>query len=503
MDFSSTGIQSILNESLQHKNVKLIMTVSKAEELINMIESTFGKDPYKKILLDNYDNLVITSDTTKILQSIKLVHPFQFLLRDVLNKMNKLGDGNTFLILLIGKFLNRCKDLLAQGMSAYQLVESLKDIKKRVLTQMDALETGLERTESSSMCNLNMSFDDSKRNNQESFENKRSDFDEDALRKALCTILKDEKLVDLLTDAIVRSGFINPDDIRIQKIQTGSLEDSFVINGMLIENSVETEILEKKGRCAIYNTSLDIERSETKGTLMFEKAEDLLNYSKDEDKSIEAVCDSISENCDIVFFNGNVNERFVEFFNLKNVLTVKVISKFDLRRLMRMTNSKLLQNIKKPLLEDTGLIDSIKTVYFGDKKYLKMEKNGSNLVTIVLKDSLSSSLNENELLLEKGIKVLENLNNKNFCFVKGSGHFEKELAQFLEKEAESITSGKKMVFNDIAKALREFECKNVEKEVFDILLTKRHAFESACDIACEVLMIEDYLVAKADVPMQE
>lgn len=500
MDFSSTDIQSILNESLQHKNVKLIMTVSRAEELINMIESTYGKDPYKKILVDTHGNLVITSDTNKILQSIKLIHPFQFLLRDILGKMDKYGDGNTFLVLLLGKILNKCKDLLAQGMTSFKLMNSLKDLKKRILKKMDTFslkqysDKETEITFSQSTLNQNIESSDQTKNDL---------FDQNTLRKVLYPVLKDYKLVDLLTEAITRSKFGNPDDIRIQKVQTGSLEDSFIINGILLENSIETDILEKTGKCAIFNTSLDIERSETKGTLLFEKADDLLNFSKEEDKNIESITESISENCDIVFFNGNVNERFVEFFNLKNILTIRVISKFDLRRIMRMSNGKLLQNIKKPLLEETGQIDSVKTIYFADKKHLKIERESSNIVTIVLNDSLISNLNENELLLEKGIKILDNLVQKDFYFIKGSGEFEKEVALLLENEAKHFKCGKRLVFNDIAQALREFSISSSKEEIFDIFTTKRYAYESALDIACEVLMIEDYLVGKNDVALQE
>ncbi|ELQ74456.1 Chaperonin complex component, TCP-1 theta subunit (CCT8) [Trachipleistophora hominis] len=140
MDFSNTGLQSILNNSVQHKNVKLIMTVSKAEELIDIIASTFRADPYRKIVVDSYNNLLITSETTKILSSIKLVHPIQFLFKDVLLKMSKLGDGNTFLILFVGKLLRECRDLLVKGMKAPMIVSSLKKIKKELFVIMDDLK---------------------------------------------------------------------------------------------------------------------------------------------------------------------------------------------------------------------------------------------------------------------------------------------------------------------------------------------------------------------------
>lgn len=112
----------------------------------------------------------------------------------------------------------------------------------------------------------------------------------------------------MLSKAIVNSGFVNLDDIRIQKIQTGYLDDSTIINGMYIEDSLKGCIKNAKGNVAIFNTSLYIERTETKGTLMFENAEDMLKFSVDESKSVKHLVDSICENTQVVLFNGNVNE---------------------------------------------------------------------------------------------------------------------------------------------------------------------------------------------------
>lgn len=469
MDFGSTGLQSILKSSVQHKNVKLIMTVNKAEEIINIITSTFRDDPYKKIIIGPQKDVIITSETTKILNSIKLVHPIQFLLRDILSKMSKQGDGNTFLVILVGKILNKCKELLFQGLKAPRIVESLKMIKKIIFERMEKLK-----------------------------EKKNIDFQDVLfLTQILQPVLKNDTLVLLLTDAIKKSSFTNPDDIRIQKIYSGNLDDSFVIHGMIIENTLDVSIKECKGRTAIFNTSLDIERTETKGTLLIEKAEEMLAFGKDEDKHIESLVNSISENVDAIFCNGNVNEQYVEFFNSKHVMVIKIISKFDLRRIMRMTNSKLLQTVRKPQMEETGKIDHIKTIYHGNRPFLQMEKSDSNVVTIVLKDCIKSNLDEYEILLEKGIKVLNNIAETDLYLLNGGGILEKELSENLDLESLQINDSKKLVFDSISKILKEFAFINSDEKKFkDAFSTKKIAYESAFDIACEVMMIEDYLVAK-------
>lgn len=476
MDFNNTGLQSILTDSVQHKNVKLIMTVNKAEELINMIASTFRNEPYKKMLVDQYQNLIITSDTNKILGSVKLVHPIQFLLRDILSKTLKIGDGNTFLVLLLGKILNKCRELLIKGMKADQIIDSLKFVKNFILEKIDQIK-----------------------------EKKNADFtDSSFLKSILNPILKDDFLVDILSEAVIKSKLSNSDNIRIQKVYTGSFDDSFVVPGMFIENSIDTNMYEKSGNVAIFNTSLDIERSETKATILFEKADEMLSFSRDEDKSIENLVNSISENTDILFFNGSVNEQFVEYFNNKGVMVVKVISKFDLKRLMRMTGAGLLQNIRKPQENELGKADQIKTVYQGNKKFLQIEKNDSNVVSIVLTDSLKSNIDEAEILLEKGIKSICNMKNENVFVLKGSGILENELSQFLDDESKKISDFNKHVFKAISKVLKEFydQIEQKKEDLNDSYITKRNAYEAAFDVAAEVMSVEDYLVSKSEKPPQ-
>lgn len=44
-----------------------------------------------------------------------------------------------------------------------------------------------------------------------------------------------------------------------------------------------------KAKVAVYTCGLDISQTETKGTVLLKKAEDLLNFSRGEEKQLEGV----------------------------------------------------------------------------------------------------------------------------------------------------------------------------------------------------------------------
>lgn len=146
------------------------------------------------------------------------------------------------------------------------------------------------------------------------------------------------------------------------------------------------------------------------------------------------------------------------------------------------------------------MIDSITTIYDQNKQYLRLDKKDSHIVSIILKDNVVSNLDEAELLIEKGIKILYNLKgNKDLYFIEGRWKFEKELTFCLSEYSSEINDSSKLVYTAVSKALKSFECEEKSSiDLIDIFDTKRRANEYAIDLTSEILNVEDYLVAKID-----
>lgn len=76
----------------------------------------------------------------------------------------------------------------------------------------------------------------------------------------------------------------NVDNVRVQKILGGSIHDSTVIHGMVVTRGSETTITSvKNAKIAIFNTSIEMQQGETKGTVLLKSADELLSYTKGEE----------------------------------------------------------------------------------------------------------------------------------------------------------------------------------------------------------------------------
>lgn len=98
----------------------------------------------------------------------------------------------------------------------------------------------------------------------------------------------------------------NVDSVRVVKVLGGGLDSSRVVRGMVFGRQPEGVVKSaKKAKVAVYTCGLDISQTETKGTVLLKKAEELLDFTRGEEKQLEGVsCQSASlgyrEDTDII-----------------------------------------------------------------------------------------------------------------------------------------------------------------------------------------------------------
>jgi T-complex protein 1 subunit theta len=82
----------------------------------------------------------------------------------------------------------------------------------------------------------------------------------------------------------------NVDSVRVVKILGGGLDQSRVVRGMVFGREPEGIVKNaKKAKVAVYTCGLDISQTETKGTVLLKKADELLDFTHGEEKQLERV----------------------------------------------------------------------------------------------------------------------------------------------------------------------------------------------------------------------
>lgn len=230
-----------------------------------------------------------------------------------------------------------------------------------------------------------------------------------------------------------RSGKkLNVDNIRVQKILGGGVQDSEVVHGMVVIRQSETSI-HKATDCkvAVFNANIEMQQGETKGTVLFKSADELQNYSKSEEDQFEKFVKGLAEaNVKVVVCTGSISDTAVHFFEKYKIMAIKIMSKFELKRIARAVGATPIVKLGTPTPDELGYADEVHFQEISSQKCIvfKREQEENKMATIVLRGSTTQVLDDLERAIDDGVNTIKTL-VRDGRMVPGAGATEINLAK--------------------------------------------------------------------------
>jgi T-complex protein 1 subunit theta len=133
------------------------------------------------------------------------------------------------------------------------------------------------------------------------------------------------------------------------------------MSGMAVRRNVEGSVERvAEPKIAVYSCPLDTQYSETKGTVLINNANDLLNYSKgEEDLAEKFVQKLINADINVVAVNGTISDIVLHFLDKYKIMIVRIMSKFELRRIARAIRATILSKLEAPTPDEAGSADEV------------------------------------------------------------------------------------------------------------------------------------------------
>lgn len=94
---------------------------------------------------------------------------------------------------------------------------------------------------------------------------------------------------------------------------------------------------------AVFVAGIDFAKPESKGTVLIKTAEQLKNYTREEEKQMEKIVKEIADSGATVVVSGaSISEIAMHYLERYKLMAVKVTSKFNLRRVCKATGATAL-----------------------------------------------------------------------------------------------------------------------------------------------------------------
>lgn len=397
----------------------VLRNIAAVGELSEIVRTSFGPNGRNKLIINHLGRLFVTSDAATIIREIEVAHPAaKLLVMASTAQETEMGDATNLVLILAGELLKRSEHLLTMGLHPSDVILGYEMALKKGREELETLVTSLmPATPLPTASQLATAISPALAAKQPGSEELLSSLTAEA---ALAVMPKNPK-------------DFNVDSVRVVKVLGGSLDQSKVVRGMVFGREPEGIIKKaEKAKVAVYTCGLDISQTETKGTVLLKKADDLLNFSRGEEKQLEGYFKEIADSgVKLVIAGSGIGDLALHYLNRMEIGVIKVLSKFDLRRLCRVVGATPLARLGAPTPEEAGMVDVFETVEIGGDRVtvLRQEANErTRTSTIVLRGATANYLDDLERSLDDGINTVRIL-LRDGRLVPGAGASEIELAK--------------------------------------------------------------------------
>lgn len=211
-----------------------------------------------------------------------------------------------------------------------------------------------------------------------------------------------------------------------------------------------------KAKVAVFTCPLDIAQTETKGTVLIHNAQEMLNFSKDEERHMEKIFQELADaGVKVVVTGAGIGELALHYLNRFGIMAVKVLSKFDIRRLCRVVGATALARLGAPMAEEMGYCDVVETVEIGSDRvtvFRQEEKDKSRTTTVVIRGATQNHMDDIERAIDDGVNVIKAATKDN-RLLAGAGAVEMQLNKRLQAVASKTPGLNQHAIKKFAEAL--------------------------------------------------
>ncbi|KAJ6136489.1 hypothetical protein N7512_001649, partial [Penicillium capsulatum] len=380
----------------------VIRNIEACQAISQTVQTSLGPYGRNKIVINHLQKMILTSDAATILRELDVVHPAAKLIVMASQQQDaEMGDATNLVIVLAGELLKKAEELIRLGLKTSDITQGYEKAQNFALKVLEELEV-------------------------DRLQEMRS---VPELSKALRTVVaskqsgSEDVLANLVAEAVLAVLPKNPvnfnvDNVRVVKIMGGSLEQSRVIKGMVFGREPDGIVKQaRKAKVGVFSCPIDVSQTETKGTVLLKNAQEMVDYTKGEEERLEAAIKELYDSgLRVLVAGSSVGDLAMHYLNRFNILVIKILSKFELRRLCRVM----------------GNVDVVETTEIGgDRVTVFRQEDATNVTrtsTIVLRGATQNHLEDVERAIDDGVNVIKAV-TKDPRLVPGAGATEIQLVR--------------------------------------------------------------------------
>ena len=342
------GTQRTRGRSAQSNNIAAAKAVADA------VRSTLGPKGMDKMLVDSMGDVVITNDGATILKEMDIDHPAAKMIIEVAKTQEQhCYDGTTTAVVLAGELLKRSEDLIEQNVHPTVICEGFRLAAEKAIDCLELHGITIDGDDAVLMEIAKTSLTGKSAGAVKSF------LADISVRAVKCVGHEEdgERMVDL-------------SDIKIEKRQGGSIKDSTLIDGLVLDkqrvhSGMPRSINDTK--IALINSAIEVKKTEVDAKIQITDPTMLAAFLEEEEGYIRSLVSKIeASGANVVICQKGIDDLAQHYMSKAGIFAIRRAKKSDMEALSKATSGRIVTNIDDLSPADLGKAAKIEERKIGE-----------------------------------------------------------------------------------------------------------------------------------------
>jgi len=455
------GTERETGKDAQHNNIRAAMAIADA------VRSTLGPKGMDKMLVDSMGDVVITNDGVTILKEIDIEHPAAKMIVEVAKTQDEeCGDGTTSAVIIAGELLKKALDLIEQDVHPTVIADGYRIASKKACEILESIAEDVKPDDAEVLKEIAMT----------SMTGKAA-----AANKELLADIA-YRAVKAVSDEENGKITVDLDNVKIEKKHGGSVEDTELIEGIVLDKErVHPGMpkVVKDAKIMLLNTALEVKKTEVDAQIRISDPTQLQKFLDEEEAMLRKMVDKIkASGANVVLCQKGIDDLAQHYLAKAGIFAVRRVKKSDMEKLARATGASIVSELDEVDESDLGYAGRVEEKKIGDDEMVFVTNcKEAKAVTILIRGGTEHVVDEIERGMHDALSVVA-ATLEDGKITTGGGSAATEISLALRDFASSVGGREQMAveaFADAIEVIPKTLATNAGLDAIDMLIELKKA----------------------------
>ncbi len=413
--------------------------IAAAKAVADAVRTTLGPKGMDKMLVDSMGDVVITNDGATILKEMDIEHPAAKMIIEVAKTQEQhCYDGTTSAVVIAGELLKRSEDLIEQNVHPTVICEGFRLASDKAVELLDGHAIDADKSTLHEVAKTALTG-----KSAGAVKAFLADICVDAVQ-AVARVEDDEVHVDL-------------DDIKVEKKQGGSIKDSTLVDGIILDKERVHSGMPRSvssAKIALINSAIEVKKTEVDAKIQITDPNMLAQFLDEEENYLRGLVEKIqAAGANVIICQKGIDDLAQHYMSKAGLFAVRRAKKSDMEALAKATSGRIVTNIDDLSGDDLGKAAKVEERKIGESDMVFVTGcPEAKSVSVLLRGGTEHVVDEIRRAFDDAIGVVS-VAREDGSVLTGGGSVIASLSRDLRAYAEGIGGREQMAIEAFAGAL--------------------------------------------------